>query len=424
MMAGTDERASARAYVSKLFETRDGYLLLHGTDKIRDKPKIVEAELQKTLEKINSVDGDDTTDPELIFLKGKSLNVLSSYQKECETLLAKAVKLDPQNIDAWNQLGECFWKKGDKDQAHTCFKGALDVQENKESLQSLSMLLRQLDVSSEIERYNNITESLDIAKQALKLDLKDGKSWFILGNAYLALFFSRMENVEDVRHALQAYKRAEVDKREAVNNPDLHYNRSSVHEYQGDYNLAVEGYVLASLLDPDWQDPKDAIDRIKERSREIVSHIEARGKIKGKKLASHVAALNDKAQSPPSLSVAELKDGLNPDTLCMVSVIKIFSTEKPPQMFLVTDKNSELFCLSIYNMVSNKIFAGDTIVIPEPFKHQVKVTFPKEENGTDVETCQYTSIRVDNPVTLRVNDKALGESSLVKSALSITVKSE
>lgn len=53
------------------------------------------------------------------------------------------------------------------------------------------MLLRALP-GTPLEKMSNIEESLIHAKAALKLDLADGQSWFVLGNAYLALFFSKV----------------------------------------------------------------------------------------------------------------------------------------------------------------------------------------------------------------------------------------
>ena len=76
-----------------------------------------------------------------------------------------------------------FWKKGDLSQAKTCFTSALKVESNKESLRSLSMLLRSLPTGSAFERTANIEESLVMAKDALKHDHADGRSWFVLGNA-------------------------------------------------------------------------------------------------------------------------------------------------------------------------------------------------------------------------------------------------
>ena len=56
-------------------------------------------------------------------LKGKALNVTPDYSPKAEVLLSKAVKLEL--MEAWNQLGKMYWKKGDVASAHTCFSGAL-----------------------------------------------------------------------------------------------------------------------------------------------------------------------------------------------------------------------------------------------------------------------------------------------------------
>ena len=37
--------------------------------------------------------------------------------------LSKAIKLDPRLGDAWNALGECYWYKGDMEEAKNCFEG-------------------------------------------------------------------------------------------------------------------------------------------------------------------------------------------------------------------------------------------------------------------------------------------------------------
>lgn len=47
------------------------------------------------------------------------------YSKEAEDLLSKAIKLDPKLVEAWNELGECYWKNNKISEAMNCFKGAL-----------------------------------------------------------------------------------------------------------------------------------------------------------------------------------------------------------------------------------------------------------------------------------------------------------
>lgn len=59
------------------------------------------------------------------YLKGRALNVVPKYSKEAEELLSKAIKLDPKLVEAWNELGECYWKNNKISEAMNCFKGAL-----------------------------------------------------------------------------------------------------------------------------------------------------------------------------------------------------------------------------------------------------------------------------------------------------------
>ena len=82
----------------------------------------------------------------ILYLRGRTLNVLTGHSPEAEAALSKAVKLvresryfdrnqgkDDQNlflkapemVEAWNELGECCWKRGDAATAKTCFEGAL-----------------------------------------------------------------------------------------------------------------------------------------------------------------------------------------------------------------------------------------------------------------------------------------------------------
>ena len=59
------------------------------------------------------------------FLRGKALNVKPEYDPVAQDALSKAVKLEPRLVEAWNCLGECYWKKGDVEAAKNCFTGAL-----------------------------------------------------------------------------------------------------------------------------------------------------------------------------------------------------------------------------------------------------------------------------------------------------------
>lgn len=59
------------------------------------------------------------------YLLGRAHDVLSTHSVPAEEALAKAVKLDPKLVEAWNQLGECYWKKDNIAEAKNCFQGAM-----------------------------------------------------------------------------------------------------------------------------------------------------------------------------------------------------------------------------------------------------------------------------------------------------------
>lgn len=62
---------------------------------------------------------------ELYFLRGRVLNVMPEYSAEAEEELGKATRFNLP--DAWNELGECQYKKGDLSGAQTCFEKALKL---------------------------------------------------------------------------------------------------------------------------------------------------------------------------------------------------------------------------------------------------------------------------------------------------------
>lgn len=122
------------------------------------------------------------------YLKGKILDVVPEYRKDAEDHLSKAVKLNPSLADAWLCLGSCIWKKGDLPAAKNCFNLALSKGPNKKILCQLSMLERSMAQGSE-DQAEIVEESIQHAKEAITLDVKDGNSWYNLGNACLTSFF-------------------------------------------------------------------------------------------------------------------------------------------------------------------------------------------------------------------------------------------
>lgn len=130
------------------------------------------------------------------YLEGRSLNLFTPFNSQAESLLSKAVKLDPSLVEAWNQLGDCFAKKPDFLSAKNCFQYAVSqangTVRGKNSLQNLSVALRHVQAKGvvvfaiffspflfkdEPERRANYDQALSLAKQALTLDMEDRVSW-------------------------------------------------------------------------------------------------------------------------------------------------------------------------------------------------------------------------------------------------------
>ncbi len=59
------------------------------------------------------------------YLVGKVHNVENEYNPKAEEYLSKAVKLNPNLIDAWNQLGDSYFKKGNYSESKNCFTNAV-----------------------------------------------------------------------------------------------------------------------------------------------------------------------------------------------------------------------------------------------------------------------------------------------------------
>ncbi|XP_047652641.1 tetratricopeptide repeat protein 5 isoform X2 [Phacochoerus africanus] len=111
--------------VDQLYTFRECYFETHSVEDAGRKQQDVRKEMEKTLQQMEEVVGSIQGNAQVLMLTGKALNVTPDYSPKAEELLSKAVKLEPKLVEAWNQLGEVYWKKGDVAAAHTCFSGAL-----------------------------------------------------------------------------------------------------------------------------------------------------------------------------------------------------------------------------------------------------------------------------------------------------------
>ena len=248
------------------------------------------------------------------YIFGKALDAKEGYNKLSEKFLSKAVKLAPNDVDTWNALANCFWKKGDLQQAVQCFQSALSHKENAHSLRELSILRRQLGGSND-EMVQNMISSLSEAKKAISLNVTDTKSWYVLGNAHLAQFFQMKHNPDDLSKALKAYQRAlgnstrkEKEKEKGGSseeseageegakvgatvmgatastiNPDLYFNRATVHKYLENYDQAINDFKKSREIDPELP-ATNMIAYIERSCLKIQKLIQSQCRLKPKKL--------------------------------------------------------------------------------------------------------------------------------------------
>ncbi|XP_073656802.1 tetratricopeptide repeat protein 5 isoform X4 [Tursiops truncatus] len=402
--------------VDRLYSFRECYFETHSVEDAGRKQQDVQEEMEKTLQQMEEVVGSVQGKAQVLMLTGKALNVTPNYSPKAEELLSKAVKLEPKLVEAWNQLGEVYWKKGDVAAAHTCFSGALTHCKNKVSLQNLSMVLRQLRTDSGDEHSRHVMDSVRQAKLAVQMDILDGRSWCecsqkisdILGNAYLSLYFNTGQNPKISQQALSAYAQAEKVDRTASSNPDLHLNRATLHKYEENYGEALEGFSRAAALDPAWPEPQQREQQLLDFLNRLTSLLESKGKVKTRKLQSMLGSLRPAHLGPcgdghyQSASgqkvtlerkpLSALQPGVNSGAVVLGKVVFSLTTEeKVPFTFGLVDSDGPCCAVMVYNMVQSwGVLIGDSVAIPEPnlrlHRIQHKGKIENEEEKAAVET--------------------------------------
>ncbi|XP_050226096.1 uncharacterized protein LOC126675494 isoform X2 [Mercurialis annua] len=307
--AEQDLWARVQKSADDLYTTRDTYFPVNPLDKIAK----LQSQSQLCLSLLDSIPLEErkTTGQraEYEYLKGKILDVLPDYRKEAEDHLSKSVKLNPSLADAWLCLGNCIWKKGELSSAKNCFHLALNKGPNKKILCLLSMLERRMSQGAE-NQAELVEESIQHAKDAISLDVKDGYSWYNLGNAFLTSFF--MTGAWDhnkLLHSLKAYQNAEKDER-MLSNPDLYFNSATVNKYLENYERALSGFEAAASKDPSLNASEEV-----QKMVNLLDKLEnsLKGQAKAKRLASlasSLAAVNLNS-SFKRATVDVLSDGLN-----------------------------------------------------------------------------------------------------------------
>uniref|UniRef100_A0A166EE22 Tetratricopeptide repeat protein 5 OB fold domain-containing protein n=1 Tax=Daucus carota subsp. sativus TaxID=79200 RepID=A0A166EE22_DAUCS len=331
------------------------------------------------------------------YLKGKIMDVFPDYKKEAEDHLSKAVKLNPSLVDAWLCLGNCIWKKGDLPSAKNCLTLALSKGSNKKILCA--------DNQEEI-----VQESIKHAKEAIALDVKDGNSWYNLGNACLTCFFvTGAWDHSKLLQSLKAYQNAEKDEG-MKSNPDLYFNCATVNKYLENYERALSGFEAAASKDPGLNATEEA-DKLISLLDKLDSFL--RGQTKAKRLASltsSLAAINLNSSYRRG-TIDRLSEGLN-RTIAILGKVMFFIKHESttPLYFLVCDSDQVCFILTVYGMRNDAIKEGDQVTLLAPCYHFVNFSWKEKYY-------QFKSIRVDFLDQMLVNGNAISPQYAIRNAI-------
>ncbi|CAA2981830.1 tetratricopeptide repeat 5-like [Olea europaea subsp. europaea] len=343
------------------------------------------------------------------YLRGKILDVFPEYKKEAEDHLSKAVKLNPSLIDAWLSLGNCIWKKGDLASAKNCYTLALSKGPNKRILSQLSMLERGMAQGKSTENQAEIVEeSVKHAKEAVTLDVKDGNSWYNLGNACLTSFFvSGAWDQSKLLQSLKAYQHAEKDKR-MESNPDLYYNSATVNKYLENYERALSGFEAAALKDPGLNAMEEVQNMV-----HLLDKIESLLCTKAKRLASLTSSLATFNLHPAytTATIDCLLEGLN-KAVAIVGKVLFFVKQKnvAPFYYVLCDSSQICYVLSVYRIHNEAIKEGDQVTLLEPFYKSVDFSWKGK-------CYKFKSVRVDFLEQVIVNGKTLSNQHAVQTSI-------
>ncbi|XP_059061089.1 tetratricopeptide repeat protein 5-like [Achroia grisella] len=393
----------------ELYETcsfRDLFFENHPIEMASKKNEFVEAKKNALLEKFEAIDVDTQVPTELrahfLYLKGRCYNLSPTYDPRATQSLSKAVKLNPRLVAAWNELGDCYWKNMNVKDAKASFEGALKHERNRLSLRCLSIILRQESGDkTRVEASSAVLNSVELAKEAVAQDIKDGMSWTVLGNAYLCQFFTVAQEPATLKLCMSAYRQACLDPA-AKGQPDLYYNKGIALKYEENYAEALENFAFACELEPAWETPREERARLVQYLANINELIRTKGKIKNKKLAQMVQSIDDSAVGPGRLQLVQLVPGRNVGTALGVVVGSIHNVNSVPFTFAIVDESMECVCVSVYNWADGRgVIIGDYVSLPNPQMREHQFDSPLVKYN-------FKSIRLNNPMSITVNGKRVG----------------
>ncbi|KAL8228970.1 hypothetical protein R6Q57_013870 [Mikania cordata] len=405
----SDLMKKATEATDDLYTIRDTYFPSDPNDKIHK----LQTQSQIALNLLESVPPEErklaTQRATYEHLKGKILDVFPEYSKEAEDHLSKAVKLNPSLADAWLCLGNCIWKKGDLPSTRNCFTLALSKGPNKRILSQLSMLERRMAQGADNQE-EIVAESIKHAKEAIALDVKDGNSWYNLGNACLTCFFvTGAWDHSKLQQSLKAYQNAEKDESMKLN-PDLYFNCATVNTYLENYERALSGFEAAASIDPCLNATEEV-----QKMINLFDKLDGmlKGQIKAKRLSSLTSSLPEVILNPSykRATIDNLVDGFNKKIAVVGKVLFFIKHENiTPLYYLVCDSNQICFVLTVYGLSKDAIKEGDQITLLDSYFHNNDFSWNEKHY-------EFRSVRVDFLEQVNVNGKPVPPRHSVRSSI-------
>ncbi|XP_014255434.1 tetratricopeptide repeat protein 5-like [Cimex lectularius] len=339
-------------------------------------------------------------------LVGQIFNLSPNFVTKSIDALSKAVKLDPKRISTWNLLGEAYCNNSEQVLAEKCFENALEQKRNVVSLRNLSILSRKRSEGDCKKRKESAEKGIALAKEAVSLNLKDGTSWGVLGNAYISAYFSIKPDPSYAYKAISAYKQAEKTQ-EGKGNCDLYHNKYVALKFVEEYCEALEAVSKALELAPTWQLAVDGRNSLMKYLDDINHFSATHGKLKPKKvtvLRKSICRIdlgpyaNNRSYKP--CNIGALQPGPNPKCVIYGKVTWNLQVDDTfPFTFGFLDSNGDSLVVTLYNLAERKGFIiGDAVAIPDPHLTVVDFTF-------DDKVYQFLKVKVNSPASVILNGK-------------------
>ncbi|XP_073999115.1 tetratricopeptide repeat protein 5-like isoform X1 [Rhodnius prolixus] len=330
---------------------------------------------------------------------GQLYSLTKSDKQPAIDALTKVVTIDPNNTVAWNILADCYWDKKLYEKAQFCLEKSLKLVRSKEALRNMSAVCRELAAKYRGREKIYLQTGLNLAKEAVAMDVKDGSSWAVLGNAYLTGHLKLQEGLKSAKLALSAYKQA-VSNGHTLN-PELFYYQGYVNAFCENYKEALKSLDNAIALDGDNVPASELKENLLTFLNNIQTSCSNFGKLNTKRLAKLRRELQNTLVEPFASSlgaeptrISSLHLGENPNLLAYGKVMWCAPAEDClPFTCGLIEPNGQVFVTTVYNMVPDKkFFVGDTIFIPNPDYKLVNFKYNEQ-------TYQFHSLRVDDPAT-------------------------